>query len=70
MTTHLCPVPGGDREVPSDQLMCARHWYTVPKPLRAALWRAWRNGAGMGSAEHVAAMRACIKAADSTLRCR
>lgn len=70
MNTHLCPVPGGDRDVPGDMLMCTRHWYTVPKAIRAALWRAWKNGEGTGSAEHVAAMRACIKAADASLKCR
>lgn len=69
MSTHTCPVPGGDRDVPNDMLMCSRHWFTVPKPLRKALYRAWRNGAGMGSAEHVAAMKACIHAADATVRC-
>lgn len=69
MSAHICPVPGGDRDVPADQLMCSRHWYSVPKPLRVALWRAWNGGKGMGTAEHVAAMRACIKAADTTRRC-
>lgn len=70
MSTHLCPVPGGDREVQAGRLMCSAHWYSVPKPLRRALWRAWRDGKGMGSAEHLAAMKACIKAADTTIRCR
>lgn len=70
MNTHICPVPGGDREVPNGMLMCPRHWYTVPKPLRTALYRAWRNGDGMGSAEHYAAMKACVHAADASVKCR
>lgn len=69
MSTHTCPVPGGTADVRQDMLMCSRHWYTVPQPLRKALYRAWRNGDGMGSAEHVAAMQSCIKAADATVRC-
>lgn len=69
MSTHVCPVPGGTGEVDDDMLLCARHWYTVPKALRAALWAAWRNGKGMGTAEHLAAMKACIRAADTTLTC-
>lgn len=69
MSSHTCPVPGGDRPVPADMLMCSRHWYTVPKPLRRALWRAWRNGDGAGTAEHQAAMTACISAADASVRC-
>lgn len=66
---HKCPVPGGTAAVETAQLMCSRHWYTVPKTLRTALWRAWRNGQGMGSEAHVAAMRACIKAANAAIPC-
>jgi hypothetical protein len=43
-------------------LMCPRHWYLVPKPLRKAVWIAWRRGAGAGSPAHRAAMRAAIAA--------
>lgn len=52
-----------------DMLMCSRHWYTVPKPLRKALYRAWRNGEGRATTQHVLAMTACIKAADASVRC-
>lgn len=67
--SHPCPVPGGTATVYGDMLMCRTHWYTVPLVIRRALWSAWRNGAGMGTAEHVAAMRACVHAADSSLPC-
>jgi len=43
-------------------LMCPRHWYLVPKPLRRAVWIAWRRGAGAGSPAHRAAMTAAIAA--------
>jgi len=33
----------------------------VPKPLRDAVWTAWRNGAGAGSAEPTAAITAAIR---------
>ncbi|MGH3184707.1 MAG: hypothetical protein ACRDOE_22755 [Streptosporangiaceae bacterium] len=52
-----CPGPAG-----ASMLMCPAHWRQVPKPLRRAVWRAWRRGAGMGSQAHVAAMRAAIGA--------
>lgn len=41
--THECPYPGCQQRVPFEQLACRRHWYMVPKPLRDALWRAWRS---------------------------
>jgi len=43
-------------------LMCRADWYRVPKPLRNAVWAAWRNGAGAGSPEHTAAISAAIRA--------
>lgn len=69
MSTHTCPVPGGDREVSDSMLMCRKHWFTVPKALRVALYAAWQNGAGQGSVEHYAAMAACVRAADASVRC-
>jgi hypothetical protein len=24
-------------------LMCPQHWYSVPKPARRAVWRAWEG---------------------------
>jgi hypothetical protein len=57
---HNCPGPGCDAQVPYDMLACSRHWYQVPRPLRIAVYRAWADGAGAGSAEHVAAMDAAV----------
>lgn len=60
--THQCPGPECEAQVPADMLACSRHWYQVPGPLRAAVWRAWARGEGAGSATHAAATRAAIAA--------
>ena len=62
MTGHECPRDGCTRQVPPHMLMCRADWYRVPKPLRDAVWAAWRNGAGAGSPEHTAAITAAIEA--------
>ncbi len=59
--SHLCPVVGCRRHV--DRLMCSRHWYKVPKPLRDAVWVTWRSGEGIGTPEHTDAILAAIAAA-------
>ena len=46
--THECPAPVCTERIDPDMLMCPRHWYLVPKPLRKAVWIAWRRGAGAG----------------------
>jgi hypothetical protein len=60
--THECPAGLCTEQVDLDMLLCPRHWYRVPKPLRRAVWIAWNRGAGAGSAAHRAAMRAAIAA--------
>jgi len=60
--THQCPGPGCPAEVDSSMLMCQACWYQVPKPIRAAVWRTWRRGAGAGTPAHRAAMTAAIAA--------
>ncbi len=60
--THQCPGPGCAKEVDSSMLMCPACWYQVPKPIRTAVWRAWRRGAGAGTQAHRAAMSAAITA--------
>jgi hypothetical protein len=58
---HICPGPECEKEIPYEMLACSRHWYQVPKPLRSAVYHAWDNGNGAGSAEHTAAMDAAIR---------
>jgi len=60
--THQCPGPACTEQVNHNQLMCPRHWYLVPKPLRHAVWIAWNRSAGAGTPAHQAAMRAAIAA--------
>lgn len=36
---RFCPVG-----VPPKMLMCRRHWFMVPKPLRDAVWATYRPG--------------------------
>jgi hypothetical protein len=65
--THECPATGCDREVSIDMLMCRSHWYMIPKPLRTAVWNAWQDGAGAGSAQHTAAISAAIRSVNEKL---
>lgn len=59
---HECPAPACAEQVNPDMLMCPRHWYQVPGPLRRAGWIAWQSGAGAGSPAHRAAIRMAITA--------
>jgi hypothetical protein len=59
---HECPKNGCNKQIDYTMLMCSRHWYEVPKPLRKAVWRAWQDGAGAGTPEHLAAINAAIAA--------
>jgi hypothetical protein len=60
--SHQCPADGCTRRVPAHQLMCRTDWYRVPKPLRNAVYAAWRSGAGAGTPAHTAAILAAVKA--------
>jgi hypothetical protein len=64
---HDCPAePCGRADVSDDYLMCRRHWYMVPKPLRTAVWTAYQGG-GVGSPELLAAQVAAINAVNRAL---
>jgi hypothetical protein len=41
---HECHWPGCKVQVPPAVWGCRPHWYTLPKPLRDAIWRAYRPG--------------------------
>jgi len=60
--THECPARNCTKRVEAGRLMCRDDWYRVPRPLRAAVWRAWDYGAGAGSEAHTAAIMAAIAA--------
>lgn len=61
MSTHECPGAGCYIRIDSDELMCRKHWYMVPKVLRTRVWQAWDNGNGAGTDKHEAAISAAIK---------
>lgn len=47
MAKHRCHARNCDVEVPPYLLMCRRHWYMVPKPIRDAVWSEYRTGQEM-----------------------
>jgi hypothetical protein len=65
--THECPATGCTREIRYGQLMCAPHWRMVSPPVRTAVWNAWQDGAGAGTAQHAAAISAAIRSVNEKL---
>lgn len=57
--SHTCPAPGCETTVSTDKLACPPHWFSIPKPMRNAVWDTYR-GPGPGSAEHTAAIGTAI----------
>ena len=41
---HTCHAISCKTEVPPTMFMCRRHWFMVPKPLRALVWKHYRPG--------------------------
>lgn len=41
---HTCHHPGCTVEVPPRLWGCKKHWFRLPKRLRAAIWRTYRPG--------------------------
>jgi hypothetical protein len=60
--TRTCPADGCGAEISGAMLMCVKDWLRVPRPLRVAVWSAWRNGKGAGSMAHAMAAGAAIAA--------
>lgn len=42
--SHHCHWPTCNKEVPPSMWGCAKHWFTLPKPLRDKIWRTYRAG--------------------------
>lgn len=61
--TRECPVDGCDNRHARSLLMCRDHWFSLPKPLRDDLMRAYRRH-GVLSEEYWAAREACIANAE------
>ena len=60
--TRECPAGLCTEQAGPDMLMCSGHWRQVPKPVRRAVWIAWRRGAGAGTPAHAAAIRLAVAA--------
>ena len=41
---HHCHAHGCEVPVPPEMLMCKRHWFMVPKPIRDRVWATYRPG--------------------------
>lgn len=42
--SHLCHAHGCNTPVPPRMFMCRRHWFSLRKPMRDAIWREYRPG--------------------------
>jgi hypothetical protein len=62
--SHQCPRNGCTRTVGDAYLMCDPHWRRVPPELQRAVYAAYKRGAGLGSAELLAAQVAAVSAAN------
>lgn len=51
---HHCPRHGCTVTVPDHMFACRSHWFSLPKPIRDEIWRAYRDQ-GVGSPELTAA---------------
>ena len=70
---HDCHWPGCGKQVPPAMWGCRPHWFRLPRPIRDAIWRAYRIGQeedGRPSAAYVAAARAAQEwiAADAAIK--
>lgn len=54
MPRHECPRSGCTKLVPDEMFACSSHWFSLPKPIRDAIWTAYRTQ-GVGSPELTAA---------------
>lgn len=41
---HTCHATGCERRVPPVMFTCRPHWFSLPKPMRDAIWRTYRLG--------------------------
>lgn len=48
---HECPYPMCEAQVPAAMFACRSHWYSLPKPIRNDIWRAYADGEGIHSDE-------------------
>lgn len=44
MSTHLCHAHGCYTPIAPKLFMCKHHWFSLPRAVRAAVWREYRPG--------------------------
>lgn len=57
-----CAIPRCGERIDPTRLMCAHHWYMVPKLMRDHVWATWRSGQAAFSDEHLEAVNAAVMA--------
>lgn len=41
---HTCHATGCTKNVPPEMFMCKKHWFSLPKSMRNAIWATYRPG--------------------------
>lgn len=65
MSDHLCHAEACEAPVPPRLFMCRRHWYSVPKVMRDAIWASYTPGQEINknpSREYLEAAHAAVEA--------
>jgi hypothetical protein len=44
VSVHTCHARGCNRPVPPKMFMCRTHWFSLPKPMRDAIWDVYVPG--------------------------
>ena len=63
MPPHTCHAHGCARVVPPRMFMCSGHWFSLPSPLRAAIWREYKPGQEITknpSQRYMAVQKLCV----------
>lgn len=50
-STHACCAKGCTTVIQAELLMCKKHWRMVPKEQQQAVWRYYRRGQSMATAD-------------------
>jgi hypothetical protein len=63
--THSCAAKGCNKQVPLKMLMCKKHWFMVPKPMRDTIWAEYSPGqendmSGLGNEAYMQAVKAAV----------
>ena len=60
---HICHARDCGKNVPPEFLMCGRHWRMVPKKIRDAVWKHYREG----QCDDLRVTREWLQAADAAI---